>query len=79
MALKAAAGAKEGSSSMAVDAAHAIALIKHMVEVPRFDMAVMCLTARDKAALQQLWCVADDSCNAHQRTVLEGVRAKYRL
>lgn len=29
--------------------------LHHLSKVPRFDMAVMCLPSRDKAALRDLW------------------------
>lgn len=38
--------------------AHFAGLLRHLAKVPRFDMAAMCLPARDKAALGALWDAA---------------------
>lgn len=49
------------------------------MRVPRFDMAAMCLTGRDKARLRQQWEAAAGSCEPHLAGVLAAVRPKYKL
>lgn len=80
VALKAAANAdRAGHEGADLGAAHAVALIEQFVKVPRFDMTIMCLTTRDKAALKQLWSAAVDSCVPGLQNSLLSVRTKYRL
>lgn len=64
--------------------AHAVGIVEGLVSVPRFDMMVMSIGSRDKAALRQLW----DSAAASAASVvgdaglpqrLADVKPKYRL
>jgi hypothetical protein len=58
--------------------AHAVGLIEGLVWVPRFDMMVMAVGSRDKAALKQLWEAAATGDSSLQER-LTAVRSKYRL
>ncbi|KAK9829846.1 hypothetical protein WJX72_008240 [[Myrmecia] bisecta] len=43
------------SGVAAVDPEQAVALLEGLSQVPRFDMTLMCLPSRDKAALRSEW------------------------
>lgn len=59
--------------------AHAVGLIEGLVSVPRFDMMVMSVGSRDKAALKQLWEAAAASADSRLQERLNAVRSKYRI
>ena len=54
------------SNSAEDSSTHCVGLLKHLAKVPRFDMAAMCLPARDKAALGALWDAAAERLAAAQ-------------
>lgn len=78
----AAAGAAAGSDAGAaqqLSAEHAVGLMEGLVKVPRFDMMVMSLGSRDKAALRQLWEAAAAAADSSLQERMASVRPKYRL
>jgi hypothetical protein len=80
----AAAGAGDDSPSDAdacqqLTPQHAVSLIQGLAAVPRFDMMVMSLSSRDKAALKQLFELAAGAVDSLEREQLAAVRPKYRL
>jgi hypothetical protein len=63
----------------ALNCPHALALLAALPRVPRFDMALMCLPARDKAELAQQWDIVARLLPPEPAAALQELRAAYKL
>jgi hypothetical protein len=56
-----------------------LALLAGLPAVPRFDMAAMSISSRDKAAVRQAWDGAAGKLAGEQAEQLQQLRSKFRL
>jgi hypothetical protein len=69
----------DAEASQQLTPQQAVGLIGGLTAVPRFDMMVMSLSSRDKAALKQLFDAAAEAVDGVVRQQLAAVRPQYRL